>query len=163
QDSLLAQFTDETAGNVHHWLWGFGDGATSNVQNPFHTYAQPGIYTVCLLAQDTILGCNQAVCRDLGIGVTGTAERPESLPLRIFPNPARQSAGRWMVQGIAPSDYTRLIHFVACGLRGERVAEGWLEGGKVMEIPLDRPIPTGMYFLELRSPFRVYTGSVVVQ
>ncbi|MCO6489784.1 MAG: PKD domain-containing protein [Phaeodactylibacter sp.] len=163
QDSLLAQFTDETAGNVHHWLWGFGDGATSNVQNPFHTYAQPGIYTVCLLAQDTILGCNQAVCRDLGIGVTGTAERPESLPLRVFPNPARQNASRWMVQGIVPSDHAQLIHYVAYGLRGERVAEGWIEGGKVMEIPLDRLIPTGMYFLELRSPFRVYTGSVVVQ
>lgn len=28
--------------------WTFGDGTTSNVSNPVHTYATPGTYTVCL-------------------------------------------------------------------------------------------------------------------
>lgn len=30
------------------WFWDFGDGTTSNLQNPYHVYAQPGIYTVTL-------------------------------------------------------------------------------------------------------------------
>lgn len=32
------------------WSWDFGDGATSNLQNPSHTYTAPGSYTVSLTA-----------------------------------------------------------------------------------------------------------------
>lgn len=39
------------------WLWNFGDGTTSNVQNPAHAYANPGIYTVSLTITN-ILGCS---------------------------------------------------------------------------------------------------------
>ncbi|MCB0597638.1 MAG: PKD domain-containing protein, partial [Phaeodactylibacter sp.] len=164
QDSLLAQFFDQTAGTVHRWLWGFGDGATSSVQNPFHTYDQPGIYTVCLLAQDTILGCDQAACRELPIGVTGIEDASvQSLPLRISPNPAGRDINHLMVEGLDPSDYSSLIHFVAYGLRGERMAEGWLKGKQVIEIPINRPIPTGMYVVELQSPFYTYAGKVVIR
>lgn len=34
------------------WLWQFGDGATSTLQSPSHTYALEGVYTVYLAAQD---------------------------------------------------------------------------------------------------------------
>ncbi len=30
------------------YSWSFGDGATSTDRSPFHTYAEPGLYTVCL-------------------------------------------------------------------------------------------------------------------
>ena len=32
------------------WAWNFGDGATSTIENPAHTYAGPGIYTVSVIA-----------------------------------------------------------------------------------------------------------------
>ena len=31
-----------------HWSWNFGDGTTSTLQNPVHTYRNPGTYTVSL-------------------------------------------------------------------------------------------------------------------
>jgi len=31
-----------------HWYWSFGDSTTANVQNPVHSYANPGTYQVCL-------------------------------------------------------------------------------------------------------------------
>lgn len=34
------------------WLWNFGDGGTSTVQNPTHTYTVPGTYTVSLKPND---------------------------------------------------------------------------------------------------------------
>lgn len=164
QGNLLVQFTDQTAGTVHQWLWGFGDGATSNVQNPFHTYDQPGTYTVCLLVQDTLLGCNQVSCQQLQVGVTGTKEvRNKILPLAIFPNPAGKNSRQWKVAGIVSSDYSSLIHYVAYDTRGERVAEGWARGKEIMEIPLDAPLPTGVYIIELHAPTRSYAGKIVVQ
>lgn len=35
------------------WHWDFGDGDTSNLQNPEHTYQQQGFYEVCLTVWDT--------------------------------------------------------------------------------------------------------------
>ena len=34
------------------WFWSFGDGATSILQNPTHTYLNPGRYTVSLLTSN---------------------------------------------------------------------------------------------------------------
>lgn len=45
-------FTDLT-GSATSWTWDFGDGTTSNVQNPTHNYLQTGNYTVQL----TVTNC----------------------------------------------------------------------------------------------------------
>jgi len=43
---LAVTFTDSSTGTVNRWLWVFGDGSTSTLQNPSHAYTEPGIYTV---------------------------------------------------------------------------------------------------------------------
>ena len=45
---VTVTFTDKSAGDVESWLWDFGDGGTSTEQNPEHTYAETGKYTVTL-------------------------------------------------------------------------------------------------------------------
>lgn len=47
--ALQVQFVDMTTGGAAFWLWDFGDGNTSSLQNPLHTYASAGSYTVCLV------------------------------------------------------------------------------------------------------------------
>jgi uncharacterized protein (TIGR03382 family) len=50
-DNLDVQFTDTSAepiGDLTAWAWDFGDGVTSVEQNPAHTYAAGGTYTVTL-------------------------------------------------------------------------------------------------------------------
>lgn len=42
----VANFTDSMSGNLSSGLWDFGDGTTSMLQNPTHTYANSGFYTV---------------------------------------------------------------------------------------------------------------------
>jgi PKD repeat protein len=44
------QFTDLSTNIVTSWLWDFGDSNTSTEQNPSHTYAATGSYTVTLTA-----------------------------------------------------------------------------------------------------------------
>ncbi len=51
-----------------YYSWSFGDGATSQDRSPFHTYAEPGSYTVCLTATSdcgSSNSCQQIVIDDL--------------------------------------------------------------------------------------------------
>jgi len=45
---LKVTFTDKSTGSPRAWKWNFGDGKTSNEQNPVHTYNKAGKYTVSL-------------------------------------------------------------------------------------------------------------------
>lgn len=45
---LLVKFTDQSQNNPTSWTWNFGDGNTSSIQNPQHTYSTVGNYTVSL-------------------------------------------------------------------------------------------------------------------
>ena len=52
---LTVDFTDTSTdgdGTVTGWSWDFGDGASSPVQNPQHTYAAAGVYSVVLTVTD---------------------------------------------------------------------------------------------------------------
>ncbi len=49
---LAVQFTDTSTGSPASWSWNFGDGGTSTLQNPSHTYTTAGTYTVSLTARN---------------------------------------------------------------------------------------------------------------
>lgn len=50
-------FSDSSVG-AQTWFWEFGDGTTSNVQNPpTHNYAHQGSYTVTLIVTNATTGC----------------------------------------------------------------------------------------------------------
>jgi hypothetical protein len=49
---LQVIFTDTSTGNPTSWHWTFGDGASRSTQNPVHTYAAPGTYTVTLVVSN---------------------------------------------------------------------------------------------------------------
>ena len=50
---LTVQFTDTSDNSPTAWLWSFGDGDSSTLQNPSHTYSASGTYTVKLTAANT--------------------------------------------------------------------------------------------------------------
>ena len=59
-------FQDDSYGQPSGWLWNFGDGNTSTLQNPIHSYLSEGTYDVSLfvsnaLGQDSILLTSVAV------------------------------------------------------------------------------------------------------
>jgi len=47
-DLHTVHFVDASAGNPDSWMWDFGDGATSQEQNPVHLYPSQGEYLVSL-------------------------------------------------------------------------------------------------------------------
>ncbi|SVB96850.1 uncharacterized protein METZ01_LOCUS249704, partial [marine metagenome] len=52
---LIVSFIDSSIagdGTINRWTWNFGDGSTSTAQNPVHTYAEDGTYSVSLTVTD---------------------------------------------------------------------------------------------------------------
>lgn len=62
---IYVQFTDLSTGYPDSWLWNFGDGTTSNEQNPVHPFVTPGTYNVCLIIEhnDTVYACADSICK----------------------------------------------------------------------------------------------------
>ncbi len=56
-NKYLRVFTDQSIG-ADSWKWDFGDGTTSTLQNPTHTFASVGTYTVTLTVQNLSTGCD---------------------------------------------------------------------------------------------------------
>ncbi|MCB9184694.1 MAG: PKD domain-containing protein [Flavobacteriales bacterium] len=52
----VVQFTDQSTNIPNSWVWDFGDGSSSTEQNPLHTYAALGTYTVTLTASNDFGG-----------------------------------------------------------------------------------------------------------
>lgn len=59
-------FIDQSTNGATGWTWDFGDGQTSNQQNPVHTYGSAGTYTVVLTATNAN-GCTDTTLRIITI------------------------------------------------------------------------------------------------
>jgi len=59
----LVNFTDNSEGVVSNWTWSFGDGVTSNLENPNHLFVENGTYNVCLTVEN-IAGVDSE-CKDV--------------------------------------------------------------------------------------------------
>lgn len=70
-------FTDQSTSSssgIVSYLWNFGDGSSSTLQNPVHQFTAPGVYTVCLTVTNAgntgAPPCSQSIC--YAITVFGT-------------------------------------------------------------------------------------------
>ena len=77
---LGCSFTDQSTdsdGTIVAWSWEFGDGASASTQNPAHTYAGAGSYTVRLTATDDS-GATASTSQTVSVTV------PNSPPIAYF-------------------------------------------------------------------------------
>ncbi len=66
--ALEINFADSSTSlhNITSWLWDFGDGHTSTLQNPSHTYFHDSTYYVCLTIHDAH-GCSSTSCHHITV------------------------------------------------------------------------------------------------
>jgi PKD repeat protein len=82
-DGLTATFNNIST-SATNYLWDFGDGNTSTVKNPVHTYAVAGTYTVKLSAINPCKTTDKMVAISL---TSGTVEQTGLTSIAVLPNP----------------------------------------------------------------------------
>jgi len=81
QPPFTVNFQDMSAGGVTGWQWDFGDGNTSTLQNPVHTYNSYGSFTVTLVATNGF-GCTDTIVKPAYIHVQRATISIPGLPKR---------------------------------------------------------------------------------
>lgn len=92
-----AQFTDKSV-NAISWSWDFGDGATSNEQNPSHTYSSLNTYNVKL----TVTGSNNndEITKKVVINSNGiNNNRKNNTDVLLYPNPSNNAVNVKLKEG----------------------------------------------------------------
>ncbi len=78
---LTSNFTDLTTGGATAWQWNFGDGGTSTLQNPSHTFITTGSFTVTLIATNAF-GCSDTIVKTNYIRIQRASISIPLLPIR---------------------------------------------------------------------------------
>lgn len=137
-------FVDKSSGyGITSWMWNFGDGNTSSVQNPVHTYSTAGSYTVSLRADAGIYG-NATETKSAYITVLNTSTDicppvpvcPEPTICPVVPKEPIDVAGTfksgtWQLDPVT----TNVVHF---GLAGDIPVALDVNGDGVTDIGIFR-------------------------
>jgi hypothetical protein len=83
------QFNDLSTGSVTTWEWDFGDGSpTSSIQNPVHSFAALGVYTVTLIITDGFCRDTTTTVVDVNNFVNSEDGESFAASLDVYPNPS---------------------------------------------------------------------------
>jgi PKD repeat protein len=142
-----AHFTDKSVSGIEHWYWDFGDGTTDMTQNPVHSYAAKGIYTIRLAVQNTD-GCTDTVLLNIsvcpGLGIDDHGQLPA---LHVYPNP---STGLFTMEALGATNGA--IQIEISDLLGRLVySEKNTSKNGSLQKELDiKEQPDGIYFLTIK-------------
>jgi Zn-dependent metalloprotease len=82
-NSLAVTFTN-TSTNGTSYSWNFGDGSSSQLSDPTHTYATAGTYTITLITENA---CGTDTFT-ISLPVEGIFENSDDSHIAIYPNPS---------------------------------------------------------------------------
>jgi PKD repeat protein len=124
QVPLDVDFTDTSifTSPPNGWTWDFGDGGSSNLVNPTHTYASQGVYATSLTVTD-IVGCSRTE-------INGSTDGPVTViadQVITFNNPGNQTysvGGSFMAPATSDSGLTVTVtsnDLTVCTVSGNTV------------------------------------------
>ena len=150
--SGVIKFTDQSSNTPTNWSWDFGDGNTSLLKDPTHTYANPGKYTVSLKATNSFgfddeiktgyIDVDELYCKK-----TISVQEQLSQTLKIYPNPSTGKVYIDFTNANVKKYQLRLI-----SMQGQVIylKELNLENDPISEVTLGE-LYKGVYFIELRN------------
>jgi hypothetical protein len=147
-----------TSSGTLTYYWNFGDGDTSTLANPTHTYGSLGNYLICLTISDGT--CSDIFCDSAfydpaipGNGVlslrtmhvtAGVREQP-SAEFSLYPNPTDKEIRVILQNGHSGKD---IFVSVSDLLGREVIPEGILATDKKVDVSV---LESGVYLMKVRS------------
>ena len=147
--NLKYNFLDATVPSPSAWLWDFGDGNTSALQNPQHTYAQAGSYTVSL-----------TVTTECGVDSTSTVfnnidvDENAMTQVVFYPNPTE---GPLNISSLKSGGEATVEIYSAIGTCLQRSTYADLEETIVVDLST---LPQGLYTLKVTSRSGVISQNI---
>lgn len=166
---LTVDFTDTSVSviGITDWLWDFGDGYTSTLQNPTHTFPMIGTYLTCLIATDACL--SDTICLEVPLVATAvdqeTEPGTESMLFMSKPNPAPE--GTSLIFDLPSTAKVDLAIYDARGRLVSKLVSASLPAGR-HSLPWDRrwasgiDAAAGMYYAVLRVGDETRTRKIVL-
>ena len=71
-------FTNTSSTQADSTFWYFGDGTSSSLQNPVHTYANAGVYTICLKIKNVPVAGTTTLCQSYSCHI-------DTIPVQVNP------------------------------------------------------------------------------
>ncbi len=142
-NSFITKFYDSTAGAVA-WSWTFGDGGSSTVQNPTHTFPFNGSYKVIKEVTDSS-GCSDTASHICFV-IVGAVNEHFASSVNIYPNPTTNELNIKLPDAIKEGSL-QLLDFM-----GREVSEKLpIESGEKKLIISH--LATGVYTLKISTPY----------
>lgn len=148
-----------TSINAVSYLWHFGDGTTSTLQNPTHTYSSIDTFTVQLSAIGSS-GCDAWTERRHYIKVNSTIGSPEistnALNVNLYPNPTKSDLN------ISFERVCNNINLRMFSLQGKMLLSQYWNVGNAFTLALPQ-LSKGLYLLEIICDEGVVVKKVIVE
>ena len=157
------------------YLWSWGDGTSSTGAYPTHTYAAPGLYTICLTITDAN-GCTSNTCNPYQLlrlsssapvtinvipGFTGLQENEATAQVSVFPVPANDQVTAHF--NLVKSAEVSFRIFNTTGQLVQEVVAGTLESGEQKFVIDTKSLSNGVYFLEAQIGSKSSYSKIVKQ
>jgi PKD repeat protein len=153
-NNLTVSFSDTTLDAIS-WLWDFGNGDSSLVENPQFMYADStATYTVCLTTSNNC-GSQNTFCQEVSIvGTSSIFETEKSQMFTIFPNPTTS-----YVEIVWRGHKEALIEFY--NAFGQKVISEKITSGDKIST---NDLPKGMYHVKVIGNEQLQgTQSIIVE
>ncbi|MEI6852944.1 MAG: PKD domain-containing protein, partial [Bacteroidota bacterium] len=145
-----------TSVNANSWLWNFGDGQTSSLSNPIHSYASSGIYYVSLTVSNPY--CGQVTVIDtINLQLTGIADNITASSISIYPNPTN---------GIAILEISnpgmKYLYMEIFSLTGQLIYSDHFSSAFIKKSINLSGLANGVYTVRLSSQYDVKTEKLIL-
>ena len=147
-------FSDASVGATS-WLWDFGDGDTSTLQNPVHTYNGVGTYNVSLTINNGTCSSTQTLV--ITLISTNNLQQP-TLSLALLPNPSSTTSTLVLGQALTEAVPVQLLDVTGKVCQQHLLAKGQTQ----LQLELSE-LPAGVYLVQLQGKDFVATQKLVVE
>jgi FOG: PKD repeat len=169
----IVTITNNSTGSNIIYLWDFGDGNTSTLAFPNHTYITEGSFNLCLTVTD-VNGCSSMQCDSIdadylvNAGVTinvvdGSTEIEELkliYDIQVYPNPAKDIV--ILELNLKQQIKTDIFVTDLLGNRIKAIASKKLNSGENKLLWETEDSPSGIYFINVRMNNSLQVKKVVL-